>query len=137
MADNDEFTDGLPEVDVEKGAISILFNTIFGGLGKIFGVIGFLVGLILKVIYLLLFKFVPFVVFYFGIPLFILGAIMAVIFMGGHIFFILVFFIGMFTYFKRLMKYVYNLPKPASDNISKNNNSGNSGGNYNRSVYNK
>tara|TARA_Y100000389_G_scaffold125084_1_gene122433 strand:+ start:328 stop:723 length:396 start_codon:yes stop_codon:yes gene_type:complete len=122
MADEDEFTEGLPDVDPEKGAISTLFNTLLGGLGKIFGVIGFLIGLILKIIYLLLFKFVPFVVFYFGIPLFILGAIMSIIFMGGHVFFVLVFFIGMFVYFKRLMKFVYNLPKPANDNVSKKNN---------------
>lgn len=122
MAKDNELTEGLPDVDPEKGAISTLFNTLFGGLGKIFGVIGFLIGLILKIIYLLLFKFVPFVVFYFGIPLFILGAIMAIIFMGGHVFFVLVFFIGMFVYFKRLMKFIYNLPKPANDNISKKNN---------------
>ena len=71
MADKDEFTEGLPDVDVEKGAMSSLFNTIFGGLGKIFGVIGFLIGLILKIIYLLLFKFVPFVVFLFLVFLYL------------------------------------------------------------------
>ena len=131
MADEDEFMDGLPEVNPQSGVISSLFNSITGGLGFLFGVIGFLIGLILKIIYLLLFKFVPFVVFYFGIPIFILGAIMAIIFMGGHVFFVLVFFIGMFIYFKRLMKFVYNLPKPASDNISNNTKQNN-----NRNVYN-
>ena len=130
MSDKDEFMDGLPEVNPQSGVISFLFNSITGGLGFLFGVIGFLIGLILKIIYLLLFKFVPFVVFYFGIPIFILGAIMSIIFMGGHVFFVLVFFIGMFIYFKKLIKFVYNLPKPISDNISKMNNNLNRNNRY-------
>ena len=114
-----DLDEGLPEADAEK-SLGGLTGFVSGYLGKIFGVVGFIIGLICKIIYIILFKIVPFIVFYFGIPLFILGAIMAVIFTGGHIFFTIVFLGGTYVYFKKIIKSVYNLPDPNKKNIANN-----------------
>ena len=92
-----------------KGTYS---NIVGGLLPGIFGIIGALIRLIAVFIYYILFKVVPFIVLYFGIPMFILGAIMAVMFMGGHILFVIVFFTGTFIYIRKLIKAAYKLPKP-------------------------
>ncbi len=52
------------------------------------------------VLYYIFVKIVPFMVVYFGIPLFILGAMMALLFVGGHMFFLIAFFVGVFFYIK-------------------------------------
>lgn len=44
--------------------------------------------------------FLPFVIQYFGIPLFILGVILAVAFAGGTLFFTIIFFIFMYFFIK-------------------------------------
>lgn len=118
MGKND-LDEGLPEADAEK-SLGGFTGFVSGYLGKIFGVVGFIIGLICKIIYIILFKIVPFIVFYFGIPLFILGAIMAVIFTGGHIFFTIVFLGGTYIYFKKIIKSVYKLPDPNKKNITNN-----------------
>jgi hypothetical protein len=44
--------------------------------------------------------FLPFVIQYIGIPLFVLGAILAVAFAGGTLIFIILFFIFMYFFIK-------------------------------------
>lgn len=110
---------------VEKGTLAnsgkgTLSNITGGLLPGILGIIGALIRFIAVFIYYILFKVIPFIVFYFGIPMFILGAIMAIMFMGGHIFFVIVFFTGTFIYMKKLIKAAYKLPKPKGDGLVNN-----------------
>ena len=110
---------------MEKGTVSesakgTLSNVIGGLLPGILGVIGALIRFIAVFIYYILFKVIPFLVFYFGIPMFILGAIMAIMFMGGHILFVIVFFTGTFIYIKKLIKAAYKLPKPKGSGMVNN-----------------
>jgi hypothetical protein len=92
------------------GIFSWLFNTSIGAISSVIlnGLFGFLptvfsgIVLVLKPIFILLhyvlFKIVPFLVTYIGIPLFILGAVMAVMFLGGHILWVILFVVGIFLY---------------------------------------
>lgn len=92
-----------------KDVLSRAFDGVFYGvLGNIFGflipslftvIFAILKGIAL-VLYYIFAKIVPFMVVYFGIPLFILGAMMALLFVGGHMFFLIAFFIGVFFYIK-------------------------------------
>jgi len=85
------------------GAIgSVVLNGVFAFLPTVFSVIVMILKPIFIILYYLLFKIVPFLVTYIGIPLFILGAILAVMFMGGHMLMIIVFIGGMFLYIKGL-----------------------------------
>ena len=56
-----------------------------------------------------------------GIPTFILGAIMGLFFLGGHLLFVIVFFAGIFIYIRKLLGVVYTLPTK-NPNINNNNN---------------
>jgi len=101
-------SDSLKWKDVMDG-LGTGFDFLFNGiLGNIFG---FLIPSLLSVIFAILkgvayvlyyifAKIVPFMVVYFGIPLFILGAMMALLFVGGHMFFLVAFFVGVFFYIK-------------------------------------
>jgi hypothetical protein len=92
-----------------KEAMGTAFDGFFNGiLGNIFGfliptlftiIFAILKGIAL-VLYYIFVKIVPFMVVYFGIPLFILGAMMALLFVGGHMFFLIAFFVGVFFYIK-------------------------------------
>lgn len=94
---------------VIREAIGTGFDMFFNGvLGNIFGflipslftiIFAILKGIAL-VLYYIFVKIVPFMVVYFGIPLFILGAMMALLFVGGHMFFLIAFFVGVFFYIK-------------------------------------
>lgn len=85
------------------GAIgSVVLNGVFAFLPTVFSVIVMILKPIFIILYYLLFKIVPFLVTYIGIPLFILGAVLAVMFMGGHMLMIIVFIGGMFLYIKGL-----------------------------------
>jgi hypothetical protein len=95
-----------------------VFTVASGGTFGILSVIMFILRIIAYLLYYIIVKIIPFLVMYIGIPTFILGAIMGLFFLGGHILFLVVFFAGLFLYLKNIYKVVYNLPK----NISNNNN---------------
>ena len=57
-------------------------------------------GFVLKFIYWFYFEFVPFIVQYIGIPLFVLGILLAVAFAGGTLLFTILFFVFMFFFIK-------------------------------------
>lgn len=85
------------------GAVgSVVMNGIFAFLPSVFSVIIMILKPIFIVLYYILFKIVPFLVTYIGIPLFILGAVMAIMFMGGHMLMIVVFIVGLYLYIKGL-----------------------------------
>lgn len=44
--------------------------------------------------------FLPFIIQYFGIPLFILGVLLALAFTGGTVFFVIIFFVFMYFFIK-------------------------------------
>jgi hypothetical protein len=81
----------------------------FGAFG-IIGIISSVLKIIFYVLKIIFVDIMPFVIWYIGIPTFILGAIMGLIFLGGHILFIIVFIVGIFYYIKNLIKVVYKLP---------------------------
>jgi hypothetical protein len=85
---------GMP-IRLAIGAVgSVILNGVFSFLPSVFSVIVMILKPIFIILYYLLFKIVPFLVTYIGIPLFILGAILAVMFMGGHMLMIIVFIIN-------------------------------------------
>ena len=47
------------------------------------------------------FNLVPFIVMYFGIPLFILGILMGISFSGGSLIIMIAFFVAMFFFIKK------------------------------------
>jgi hypothetical protein len=53
-------------------------------------------------------KFLPFVIKYFGIPLFLLGLLLGLAFAGGTMFFIIIFFIFMYYFVKGT---IFSAPK--------------------------
>jgi hypothetical protein len=77
---------------------------------------------ILKIIWsflvLLFTKIVPFIVMYVGIPAFILGVIMGLFFLGGHILLVIVFVVGIIYYIKSLVSVVYKLPDNTKANAA-------------------
>jgi len=105
-------TDKVEEISKWTGvkeAMGTAFDGFFNGV--IGNIAGFLIPTLFTVIFAILkgialvlyyifVKIVPFMVVYFGIPLFILGAMMALLFVGGHMFFLVAFFVGVFFYIK-------------------------------------
>jgi len=117
--------DNIPEVegfDPGTKALEIGMTVVSGGAFGFLAIIGLIIQFIIRFLYLLLVEVIPFVVTYFGIPLFILGLIIGVFFLGGHILFTIVFIGGMFFYFKGLGSVIYKLPK-STEYEDKNNNS--------------
>lgn len=98
-----------------------------GGLSTIFGIIVIVMELVLRFLWFLFTVVIPFMVIYFGIPLFILGAIMALIFTVGHIFFLVAFFVGVFLYMRGMIRVAFPTSlfnvKSTSKSSSKNNGS--------------
>lgn len=95
-----------------------IFTVVSGGTFGILSIIMFILRIIAYLLYYIIAKIIPFLVMYIGIPTFILGAIMGLFFLGGHILFIVVFFVGLFLYLKNMYKVVYNLPKTISNNAN-------------------
>lgn len=85
------------------------------GVRSIISVIFMILKGIMKFLYVLFVYVVPILVKYIGIPLFILGMIMALLFFGGHLFFTVALMVGVFLYVKGLYKLTFNLPKQAKD----------------------
>ena len=118
MSDSDEPTGENPDPSPpeSQGKENVVIKGIrIGGsfifekfLGNIFGylipslftVIFAILKVVALILYYLFAKIVPFMVVYFGIPLFILGAMMALLFVGGHMFFLVAFFVGVYFYIR-------------------------------------
>lgn len=125
MSDNDDessakYTDSLVAKIYNNtlgwafGAISsLIVNGLFAGLPTVFSGIVWVLRIIFMILYYVLFKIVPFLIQYIGIPMFILGAILGIMFLGGHMLFVIVFIVGMFFYIRGLLniKLVSNTPK--------------------------
>lgn len=99
------------------GAISsLILNGIFSGVPTVFSGIVWVLKIIFMVLYYILFKIVPFLIQYIGIPMFILGAILGIMFLGGHMLFVVLFILGMFFYIKGLFN-VKLVSKSGKSNI--------------------
>jgi hypothetical protein len=86
------------------GAISsVIVNGIFAGIPTVFSGIVWVIRIIFMALYYILFKIVPFLVQYVGIPMFILGAIMGIMFLGGHMLFVVLFIVGLYYYIRGLL----------------------------------
>ena len=104
-------------IDVVQTIIQGLFTVVSGGAFGILSVIMFVLKAILYILYYLFVKIIPFIVMYIGIPTFILGVIMGLFFLGGHLLFVIVFIVGLFLYLKNMFSVIYSLPTNKSDNI--------------------
>lgn len=91
---------------------SLIVNGLFAGVPTVFSGIVWVLKIIFMALYYVLFKIVPFLIQYIGIPMFILGAILGIMFLGGHMLFVVLFIIGMFFYVKGLfnIKLVSKMP---------------------------
>ena len=85
------------------------------GLQSILGGIFMIFSWIVKFMTFLFTQIIPFLLKYIGIPLFILGAILALIFFGGHMFFIVALMVGVFLYIKGIYNLTFNIPVQAKD----------------------
>lgn len=89
---------------VSNGAGGFLFglfgNLVAAGIPTIFSIVFAVIKLIGYVLYWIFFKIVPFLVIYLGIPLFILGVLLAIMFFGGHLLALVAFFVGMYFYIR-------------------------------------
>ena len=115
-----ETTSGLKKLPgVIMDGIKFIVKDIFAaGLWTLFGIIIGILRIVFWIIYYILVKIVPFLVIYFGIPLFILGALMAILFFGGHMFFLIAFFVGLYLYIRGLWRITFNLPKKSASDKS-------------------
>jgi len=92
--------------------VTILSAGAFGVLGVIFFVLKIICGLL----YYLFLVILPFVIMWIGVPMFVLGAIMGLFFLGGHILFVVVFIVGIIYYVKSTIAIVYQLPNNSKKN---------------------
>lgn len=93
--------------------------TVFSaGATGILDVILYILKIIWSFLVLLFTKIMPFIVMYIGVPAFILGIIMGLFFLGGHILLVIVFVVGIFYYIKNLVNVVYMLPDNTKANAA-------------------
>ena len=85
------------------------------GLQSILGGIFIIFSWIVKFMTFLFTQIIPFLLKYIGIPLFILGAILALIFFGGHMFFIVALMVGVYLYIKGIYNLTFNIPVQPKD----------------------
>lgn len=90
--------------------LQFVFNLLSGGTFGILALIMFVIRAIIYVIYIIIVKVIPYFVKYIGIPTFILGLIMGLFFIGGHILFVIVFIVGLYYYIKNMTNIIYTLP---------------------------
>lgn len=96
------------------GAInSLIVNGLFAGLPTVFSGIVWVLRIVFMALYYILFNIVPFLIQYIGIPMFILGAILGIMFLGGHMLFVVLFIVGLYFYIRGLfnVKLVSKAPK--------------------------
>ena len=93
--------------------------TDIGGIPSMFQIIKFIVEVIGLILYWIFVEIIPFLVIYVGIPLFILGILLGLLFFGGHLVFLIVFFVGIYFYIRG----AFDLKiKPATKPITSTNN---------------
>ena len=97
-------------IDIVQTIIQGLFTVVSGGSFGILSIIMFVLKAIIYILYYLFVKVIPFIVMYIGIPTFILGVIMGLFFLGGHLLFVIVFIVGLFLYLKNMFSVIYSLP---------------------------
>ena len=78
----------------------ILGNLVAAGIPTMFSVIFAVLKFVGYILYWIFIKIVPFLVLYVGIPLFILGILLGLLFFGGHLIFLVVFFVGIYFYIR-------------------------------------
>jgi len=78
----------------------ILGNLVAAGIPTMFSVIFAILKFVGYIMYWIFIKIVPFLVIYVGIPLFILGILLGLLFFGGHLLFLVVFFVGIYFYIR-------------------------------------
>lgn len=88
------------------------------GATGILDVILYILKIIWSFLVLLFTKIMPFIVMYIGFPAFILGIIMGLFFLGGHILLVIVFVVGIIYYIKNLVGVVYKLPDNTKANTA-------------------
>lgn len=76
----------------------ILGNLVAAGIPTMFSFIFGILKFVGYILYWIFIKIVPFLVIYVGIPLFILGILLGLLFFGGHLIFLVVFFVGIYFY---------------------------------------
>jgi hypothetical protein len=76
----------------------ILGNLVAAGIPTMFSFIFATLKFVGYILYWIFIKIVPFLVIYVGIPLFILGILLGLLFFGGHLVFLVVFFVGIYFY---------------------------------------
>jgi hypothetical protein len=93
----------------------------FLGIPSMFEVIKYIVMGIGYIIYTIFVDIVPFLVIYVGIPLFILGILLGLLFFGGHMIFLIVFFVGIYFYIRGAfdLKIKSTKVKPSTGNNTK------------------
>ena len=101
---------------------SVFINGIFALLPTVFSGVVWILKPIFIVLNYLFTKIIPFLVMYVGVPLFILGAIMAFMFLGGHILWVVIFLLGIFFYIKGLynIKFVKKAEEVETETHSEN-----------------
>jgi hypothetical protein len=115
---------GITDINIPAKIGQVLLTVVSGGTFGLLGIIFWILKTIGILLWYIFAKIIPFLVVYIGIPTFILGAIMGLFFIGGHLLFIIVFFVGIFIYIRKLIGVVYALPtkNPNSTNNNNNNN---------------
>jgi len=112
-----KFVNGLKSIgnNLMDIFIGIVKDVPMVGLKSILAGIFMIFSWIVKFMTFLFTQIIPFLLKYIGIPLFILGAILALIFFGGHMFFIVALMVGVFLYIKGIYNLTFNIPVQAKD----------------------
>ena len=112
-----KFVNGLKSIgnNLMDIFIGIVKDVPLVGLKSILAGIFMIFSWIVKFMTFLFTQIIPFLLKYIGIPLFILGAILALIFFGGHMFFIVALMVGVFLYIKGIYNLTFNIPVQAKD----------------------
>jgi len=100
--DANESIESMGKIANVGGALlyGILGNLVAAGIPTMFSVIFSTLKFVGYILYWIFIKIVPFLVLYVGIPLFILGILLGLLFFGGHLIFLVVFFVGIYFYIR-------------------------------------
>jgi len=121
-ADANESIESMGAVANVGGALfyGILGNLVAAGIPTMFSFIFATLKFVGYIMYWIFIKIVPFLVIYVGIPLFILGILLGLLFFGGHLVFLVVFFVGIYFYvrgaFSLRIKSTNSSPSTATSN---------------------
>ena len=98
----------------------MLTDLLMAGIPTMFQIIAKIVELVGLVLYWIFVEIVPFLVIYVGIPLFILGILLGLLFFGGHLVFLIVFFVGIYFYIRGAFDLkIKPATKPSTSNNTK------------------